>query len=918
MRPTTLFRHHSAKRSRANTTRPQVQPLEARLPPGDMLLAGLLANIWLGARLPLLEEPQSSAQSAEQFPWLAAAACPFASASGFNNGLKPEALAKEPGQTTESGPAEPGQTNGSGLPVAPFANSASSFRRDVASPAPAEPQTAATFPVSFAPLGSRGDVSAGVFAPTLADAYLLDQAAAMVGFRSTADADADPDAATRAAGVHALFDLGHPSTGPFPANVFTVPDETHNTGRRVNMPYPACAVYVSDCEDLDVINTLDGFNLQARLSIPFDGPIDVHTVNSNTVFVVSLGSTLDHGYAPRGTVVGIDQTVWDVATNTLHLESAEVLAQHTRFALIVTNGIRDADGDSVEASPEFRRFRQTVHGEYKRELLDAIHMARRLGVRERDIVTASVFTTQSATAVLEKIRDQIKAETPEPADFLLGPGATRTVFDLDDVTGILWRQQREVQPPVFNPVNVNLAFLRDIFPGKVGGLAFGKYLAPDYEVHTDPGVPGGEYIPPVGTRTGTPAVQGVNELYFNLILPSGPKPAGGWPVAIVGHGNPGDKNTMPIGNAASFANEGIATIAINTVGNAFGPLGTLTVNQSAGDPVTFPAGGRGRDQNGDNIIGNTEGLRATEPRTIIRNRDGLRQIAADLMQMVRVIQVGMDVDGDTSADLDPSRIYYFGFSVGGVYGTSFLAVEPDVGAGVLTVTGEFSLTDSQRLSVVNRPGQGNALAARTPSLINAPGVSVLDGVAIGASRFHENLPLRNGLPLAVTLADGTNLVIQSPVVNTVVGAMALQAAFENREWVSMSGNSVAYAPHLRRAPLPGVPAKSVIYQFAKGDQGMPNPATTRLLRAGDLADRATFYRHDLAFAEIPNLPRDPHLFFVPLLVPAFTEIALGAQRQMAVFFASDGTAIIHPEPRRFFEVPIQGPLPEDLNYIPSA
>src|SRR5438034_1842688 len=38
------------------------------------------------------------------------------------------------------------------------------------------------------------------------------------------------------------------------------------------------------------------------------------------------------------------------------------------------------------------------------------------------------------------------------------------------------------------------------------------------------------------------------------------------------------------------------------------------------------------------------------------------------------------------------------------------------------------------------------------------------------------------------------------------------------------------------------------YQMAKGDQSVPNPNGTAILRAGDLADRATFYRHDLAFA----------------------------------------------------------------------
>jgi len=51
-------------------------------------------------------------------------------------------------------------------------------------------------------------------------------------------------------------------------------------------------------------------------------------------------------------------------------------------------------------------------------------------------------------------------------------------------------------------------------------------------------------------------------------------------------------------------------------------------------------------------------------------------------------------------------------------------------------------------------------------------------------------------------------------------------------------------------------------------------------------------------------------------VVAFRDIALGAQAQIARFFASEGMTIIHPDPARFFEVPIQGPLPEALNYIP--
>jgi hypothetical protein len=58
---------------------------------------------------------------------------------------------------------------------------------------------------------------------------------------------------------------------------------------------PECALRPSDCEDVGVINTLDGFNMQPRLSIPFDGPIDVATVtrsqNGNSGYTFAKGGS---------------------------------------------------------------------------------------------------------------------------------------------------------------------------------------------------------------------------------------------------------------------------------------------------------------------------------------------------------------------------------------------------------------------------------------------------------------------------------------------------------------------------------------------------------------------------------------------------------------------------------------------------
>jgi hypothetical protein len=698
--------------------------------------------------------------------------------------------------------------------------------------------------------------------------------------------------------VHALFDLDSPSIGPFPSDQFTVPDETQITGLRVALPRPDCAERPSDCEDLDVINTLDGFNLQPRLTISFDSPIDVGTVNSSNVLLVEFGNHR------RPRTIGIDQIVWDPGTNRLYVESDQALAQHARFALIVTRGVRDASGSPVAASQSFHEFMSFGSGRYHEALTEGVRAARHAGIHQHEIVTAAVFTTLSSSAVLEKIRDQIKADVPAPASFVYA--GIRTVFPRESVRSIRVHQQTRVSPPGFTDSDVTMD-LFDFVRGAVGTLALGHFLSPNYETPD-------KYIPAVGTLTGTPVPLSMEELGFDLVLPSGPAPATGWPVAIWNHGGGASKESIAF-FAAKMAQHGLATIAINAVGHGFGPLSTLEITLSDGDQIVFPAGGRGVDINGDNVIDDKEGFDTVPPFAIITDRDGRRQTIADTLQLVREIEVGMDVDGDGKPDLDPSRIYYFGQSNGGINGITFLAVEPSVLAGVANVPGG-SRVEFRRLSPVSRQNNGDLLAQRIPSLLNPPGLIELEGVPLMPPFFHENKPLRNGAPLAFHLADGTSRVVRSPVINDVPGAIEIQTAFENQEWVNEPADPVVYSPHLRSEPLPGVPRKSVIIQFAKTDQNDPNPATTRLVQSGDLADVATYFRNDLAYAERSGVPKNPHTFIFRILNPVVSDIAVGAQEQIATFFETDGAAIIHPEPARFFEVPIVPPLPEYLEFIP--
>ncbi len=697
-----------------------------------------------------------------------------------------------------------------------------------------------------------------------------------------------------AAGVSVKFDFSSTSTSPFPSDRFTQPDWSNITQKRVKLPKPDCAVRPSDCADIDVINTLDGFNTQPRISIPFNGDINLATVSSDTVYLVNLGDVQNgHGFGQR---VGINQISWNPASKVLVFESNELLNQHSRYLVVVTNGVKDTAGDPVEAV-HYQRFRNESRKDddrdhelagYRKSLMDSEHSHR---PERHRVVATSLFTTQSISADLAKIHRQIKRSHPAPASFMIGnSGATRAVFPVASLAGIQFVRQTGAAP-AFTPSFVPTPALQ-VVAGSVDRVAFGKFSSPNY-------LNASQYIPATGTLFGQPQPLGTTELVFELFLPKGSRPAGGWPVAIFGHGFTDSMYGAPWTVASVFASQGIATIAINVVGHGGGALGTLNVFPAAALPVVVPAGGRGFDQDGNGDIGSTEGVGAVGPVSIISSRDGLRQTVVDLMQLVRQIQVGIDVDGDGSVDLDKDRIYYAGQSFGGIYGTIFLGIEGAVKAGVPNVPGG-SITEVARLGAF-RGLTGLALYFRQPPLLNlAPTASLPFPF-----NFYENMPLRD----------------QAAVVNLVSGSGAIQELLERNEWVQQTGNPVSYAPFIRKSPLHGNQPKPVIIQFAKGDQTVPNPTSSAILRAGDLADRATFFRNDLAIAATGGpasiVPKNPHTFLTNIGNPITGQFAVGAQMQIATFFATHGALVIDPDgPGGIFEVPVSLPLPETLNFIP--
>lgn len=652
----------------------------------------------------------------------------------------------------------------------------------------------------------------------------------------------------------------------FPGDRLTVADPAQLTGRRVALPLPGCASDPSGCDEARLLNQLDGFSVTPRVALRFSSPITLDSVSRDSAFILPLWAE------PLPAPIGLVQLVWDGETRTLYARAERTLLQARRYAIVVTSRVVDEDNRPLRPAADGSSTREAAGLGAEGAALEARLHARlgAIGVKRREVVGVSVFTTQSVTTPLERVRATIDPRPAPEIRFALEAGGGRSVYARAGLDSVELRRQVAAAPgePLGEAVRLPLAMVP---ASEVRAVAFGSFRSLGF-------LSGERHIPAAPTRNGAPRATGEEDLHVTVFLPEGTPPPGGWPVAIFGHGFGGDRHLTPMLVAGTLARHGFATVAIDVVGHGGGPAGTLTVTRSGQGPVRLPAGGRGIDLDGDGRIERTEGVgtRRTGPLALVSSRDGLTQTTADLMQLVRAIRRGVDVDGDGRPDLDRDRIYYAGQSFGGIYGTLLLAVDPLVRVGVLNVAGG-PIVEIARQSPVFRPLVIDQLRARTPSLMN------------GGKDFYEFIPLFG----------------EPPVRSPLPGALALQAYFDRAEWLGQSANPVAFAPSLRQAPLPGVGAKAVLYQFAVGDSTVPNPTTENILRAGDLHPFSSVYRHDRVAATLPDRFKNPHGFLTWTAFPEVAAIGRAAQEQVARFFLSGGGRIDRTDDR--FEVPLTRP-----------
>jgi len=688
-------------------------------------------------------------------------------------------------------------------------------------------------------------------------------------------------------GVTVNWNPQDPTIGPYPTDVLTTPDSTQKNGMRINLPMPDCTTVPSDCQDVQLINQLDGFQTAPRITVNFSGPIDVSSVH-HAIYYVALDNLTqeEHGINYTGQMLYTTQMIYDPTTNTLYGKPDGNLDQHRQYLIVVTDAIHDMSGDPVQADPGYTAcatpqpsLAQTA---YCAELTQAVS-----GVAAQlapfNVVGASVFTTMNVTTWMEQAYAELANVAPPPA-----PLQPPTLIQFSNIGSLVLHEQVGVNPAQF--VDVPLPITNPLIQG-IGAIGFGSFASPNF-------LNAQQVIPwtPTGQPVSLPG--SVNLISYHVFFPSTPAPPTGYPVVIFGHGFGDSQWGGPTAVAPVLAQAGFATIAINAAGHGFGPQSQVIITDPSGNVTTLTAGGRGVDLNGDGQIGPYEGCLAANPAQV-GLRDCLRQTALDLGELVRTIQGGVDLTGDGNPDLDASKIYYVGQSLGSMYGTIFSALEPNVPASVLNVGGG-SVEDIVRWSESYHSLAAAILADRTPSLLNE------------GTDFNDNYVFP----------------YQPVFVNEVPGAIQIQNAFEIYEWLESTGDAVYYAPHMADSMLPGVPFKRILFQLARNDLTMPNMATTRLIKAAN--HPATWeYRHDIALADGLPLPQDPHPFLALFIgfsgttveFPSLDGILIGlaAQQQVAGFFASGGLTAPDPNtflpsgfPQGLFEIPAH--LPEDNGY----
>jgi predicted esterase len=413
---------------------------------------------------------------------------------------------------------------------------------------------------------------------------------------------------------------------------------------------------------------LDGFSPVAAGYVRFSGSLDpaslpadpgASATSKSTVQLVDVDpSSPEYGRRRRINLHYQDAAgvYWPSHTLAFMPAVGFPLRTKTRYALVVSDGVHAASGDSVRASGELKE----VLG-----LADATTQPRRAA---RDALAPAVTELKKLGFDLTHVAHFTSFTTDDPtAEYFAAADAQKTAVAAPTATDSAW--QLKASNADFDEYVGSYGPSPNYQAGKV------PYAAPE---------DGGGFV----VQNGVPQVQNTFDARFSLSVPNAgkcPMPAGGYPIVLYAHGTGGDfESYVHDGTARALAKQCLASMGVDQIFHGTRP----------GAPVQ---GTSTTETEEEILFFNFNNLEAA--------RTNIRQSGLDEMQRARLFtETHLTVPASVSATkasiaFDASKLMFFGHSQGSLNGPLFLAASQDARGGVLSgASGLISITLLEKTS----------------------------------------------------------------------------------------------------------------------------------------------------------------------------------------------------------------------------
>lgn len=482
--------------------------------------------------------------------------------------------------------------------------------------------------------------------------------------------------------------------GPFPNDIYF----SGSTTGTLNIPFASSSAAASPANaTLAAMNHLDGYGTQSVINAYFTEAIDPSSLNPGDIFVFKVtanpqNKAIDPSKGATPLVPGADcsasstdytvsvSSASDSGGTVLDITPCKPLAGGSTYLVVLTNGIKDTNGDTASPSADYALILQAdlpvlsggKMGSTGNAQLDQVALftlpqlaiAAGAKINPQSIVLSFSFSTQYIGATLGALAASAKP-TPQP----------QGVGILD--TGLTVAQALQAggqTPPA-------VAALAELYAGDV---ALPYYSA--VPTAADPTAPltgywhtasGGDttVLDPLPAATVTQ-----NVIPILVSIPDAAsgctQPASGWKTVIFQHGITQDReNLLAIAGTLAAPPGCLAAVAIDLplhgVTNTSDPLYQKGHERTFDLPPGLPGtAGSGIASSGTYFINLS---------SVLTSRDNLREAVADLINLTATLPTLFTVNSPTNPTVinkfDGSNILFIGHSLGGIVGTTFLGVD---------------------------------------------------------------------------------------------------------------------------------------------------------------------------------------------------------------------------------------------------